>query len=274
MKNEQQVPAVSVVMPAYNAAAYIRQAIESILAQTLQDFELIILDDCSTDGTWSIVQAYAQREPRIVAVRNDKNLGIAGNRNKGVSLARGKFLAWQDADDISLPTRLEKQCRYLAQYPQVGIVGGFLQFFDERGFHGVRRYAAEDAELRKHIFRYSPVAQPAAMIRKQCLDEAGQYDLRYPPAEDIDMSFRIGQSYKFANLQEIVVQYRKHASSATFTRLRKIELSTMEIRRRFWHHPSYHPTFMDRIYNRLQYWSIFFIPSWLKIALFNYFRNS
>lgn len=268
-------PKVSVITPAYNAEKYISESVDSILNQTFNDFEIIVIDDCSTDKTWDIIQEYAVRDNRIVAVKNDENLGIAGNRNKGLGLARGKYIAWQDADDISLPTRIQKQFDFLESHPEVGIVGGFLQFFSDDGrSSGIRKYCENDADLRKKIFRYSPVAQPASMIRKQCLDEAGKYNLKYPPAEDIDMSFRIGMKYKFANLQEIVLKYREHPNSATFTRLKKIELSTMEIRKKYSRGFNYRPTLLDVIYNMLQFVSIFIVPPRVKIWLFDKIRNN
>lgn len=265
---------VSVITPAYNAEKYIGAAIDSILTQTFSEFEFIIIDDCSTDKTWDIICQYAAKDSRIIAVKNEKNLGIAGNRNKGVSLAQGKYIVWQDADDISLSIRVEKQYQFLETHPEVGIVGGFLHFFDEEKENGFRKYKADDLSLRKRIFRYSPVAQPASMIRKQCLEEVGEYNLAYPPAEDIDMSFRIGEKYQFANLQEVMIHYREHPNSATFTRLKKIEFSTLEIRRKYNEKGTYKMTSFDKIYNFLQFISVFFIPPKMKIRLFELFRNS
>lgn len=264
---------VSVITPAYNAERHIKEAIDSILLQTLSDFEFIILDDCSTDNTWEIIKQLSKKDNRIIAVKNENNLGIAGNRNKGISLAKGKYIAWQDADDISIVSRLEKQYQLMENNSDVGICGGFLQFFSDKGILGVRKYAPDDMTLRKKIFKYSPVAQPAAMIRKKCLDEAGEYNLKYPPAEDLDMSFRIGRKYKFANLQDIVLKYRENINSATFTKLRTIELNTLEIRKKYSTDLAYKMTLADRIYNFLQYISIYMIPSKLKIWLFDFIRN-
>ena len=112
------------------------------------------------------------------------------------------------------------------------------------------------------------------MIRKKCLEEVGEYNLAYPPAEDIDMSFRIGERYQFANLQEVIIQYREHPNSATFTRLKKIEFSTLEIRRKYNEKGTYTMTSFDKIYNFFQLISIFFIPPKMKIRLFEFFRNS
>lgn len=267
-------PQISVITPAYNAEKYIGETIESILNQSFTDFEFIIINDCSTDSTLEIVQKYADKDKRIKLFSNEKNLGIAGNRNKGVSLAAGKYIVWQDADDISVLDRLEKQFAFMESHPEVGICGGYLQFFSEAGETGVRKYATSDAELRKTIFRFSPVAQPAAIIRKSYLDEAGKYDLAWPPAEDLDMSFRIGSKHKFANLPQIIIKYREHGNSATFKKLKTIEVNTIKIRLKYSHGWGYHPTVMDYLYGFCQYISIFIIPPKLKIALFNLLRNS
>jgi glycosyltransferase involved in cell wall biosynthesis len=265
---------VSVVIPAFNAAAFVSEAIESILRQTYGDYEVIIVDDCSTDGTWDIIQTFARSDARIRAFRNERNLGIAGNRNKGVGLARGRYLVWQDADDISMPARLEHQRDFMQRHPDVGIVGGFIELFRGAEVLGVRRYPADDAALRRCIFRYSPISQPAAMVRVDALRDAGEYDLRYPTAEDIDMTFRIGERFTLANLQEVVVRYRENDQSATFTRLRKMELNTLEIRRKYSRSPHYRMTLADRLYNMLHFASVWIVPPRLKIQLFNLWRNS
>lgn len=265
---------VSVVIPAYNAALYLPEAIESILKQTFQDFEIIIIDDCSTDNTWEVIQEYAKRDARIRPFQNQQNLGIAGNRNKGVALATGKYLVWQDADDISLPTRVEKQFQFMESHPEIGIIGGYIELFRGQTKLGIRKYPPDDAALRQCIFRYSPIAQPAAMVRLEALHKAGEYNLKYPPAEDIDMTFRIGEHYNLANLQEIVVQYRESETSATFTRLKKMELSTLEIRRKHALSTAYKMSLGDRLYNALHFLSVWIVPPRVKIRLFNLWRNS
>jgi glycosyltransferase involved in cell wall biosynthesis len=265
---------VSVLTPAYNVEKYISETIESILSQSFQDFEFIILDDCSTDNTFKISTEYAKKDNRIKVFKNDKNLGIAGNRNKLLTLASGEYLAWQDSDDISLSDRLQKQVKVLDENIDVGIVGGGLQLFNESGDLSKRLFSITDAELRKSIFRYSPVAQPSAMIRKGVFDKVGNYDLKMPPAEDLDMSFRIGMYYKFANVPDVVVKYREHDKSATFTKLKVIETNTIAMRLIYANTKAYKMSFLDEVYNLCQYISIFLIPTKLKIWLFNLIRNN
>lgn len=265
---------MSVVIPAYNASVYLPDAVDSILKQTFQNYEMIIIDDHSSDDTWNVIQHFAGKDPRIRAYQNEENLGIAGNRNRGVALARGKYLVWQDADDISLPTRIESQYRFMESHPEVGILGGYIELFKGQVVLGVRKYPADDADLRRCIFRYSPIAQPAAMVRMEALRNVGEYNLKYPPAEDIDMTFRIGEHYNLANLQEIVVRYRESDTSATFTRLKKMELSTLQIRRKYARSPAYKITLGDQIYNILHFFSVWVVPPRVKIKLFNLWRNS
>lgn len=266
-------PKVSIITPAYNTERYVGDAIESILSQTFTDFEYIIIDDCSKDATWDIIQDYVKKDSRIIALRNEKNLGIAGNRNKGLREAKGKYVVWQDSDDISLPQRVEHQYQFMEVNPGMGIVGGYLQFFNEYGDTGIRKYKPDDVSLRRKIFRYSPVGQPGAMVRKKCFDEIGEFDLRYPPAEDLDISFRIGSKYTFANLQEVVIKYRENSNSATFTKLKTIELNTMIIRKKYSKGYGYTMSWVDKVYNFLQYLSIYIIPSRVKIWLFDLIRN-
>jgi glycosyltransferase involved in cell wall biosynthesis len=267
------LPLVSVLMPAFNAAKVIEDSIESILHQSFTHFELIILDDSSTDATWDIIQKY-KKDSRVILLKNKKNEYIAKSRNTLLSKAKGKYIAWQDADDISMPQRLAKQVSYLEENPKVGLIGGFLEFFSKNGVESIRKYEKNDRELRKRIFMYSPVAQPAAMIRKECFDEFGKYNEAYPPAEDIDMSFRIGQEYLFANLQEVVLLYRVTLTSATFSKLKKIELTTLKVRWKYRSSQAYKITFIDVIYNILQLLSVFCVPPIIKIRLFNNIRNS
>jgi glycosyltransferase involved in cell wall biosynthesis len=267
-------PKVSVLMPAYNAEKYIGEAIESILAQTFKDFELIIIDDCSMDKTWEIIQEYAKKDARIIPFKNESNLGIAGNRNKLIGLSKGKYIAWQDADDISMPNRLKHQYEFMETNKEVGICGGWLEFFNDKDQSGVRKYKEKDEDLRKNIFRFSPVAQGGALLRKSVLDEVGYYDLNYPLAEDLDMSFRIGKKYKFSNLQELVLKYRENVSGATFTKLKMMELKTISIRLKYADDIFYTMTTGDHFYSILQYVSVFILPTKFKIFLFNLFRNS
>lgn len=266
-------PAISVVMPAYNAEKFIGEAIESILNQTFKDFELVILNDASTDGTLDVINLYARRDSRTKVITNHQNLYIAGNRNKGIGLSQGKYIVWQDADDIAYKTRLEELFTFMESHPEVGICGSYLDIFDETGNTHIREYKIDDKELRSSIFRYSPVAQPSAIIRKECFDKVGLYNLDMPPAEDLEMSFRIGEHYKFGNIPKPLIKYRTHTSSATFKRLKTIEENTLKTRNQFRNSSAYNYTLSDSIYNTLQRLSFYLMPYKFRIYLFNFLRQ-
>jgi len=267
-------PKISVVTPVYNAGAYLKDAIESILYQTFTDFEFIIVDDASTDNSYKIIEEYSKKDKRIVMLRNEKNLGIAESRTKGTKYAKGKYIAVADADDISISTRLEKQHNYLEQHNDCGVVGGFIELFDsDTGkIIGVRKYYEDDTNLRKRLFLYCPVAQPVCMIRKEVFDNLGYYDPKYPPAEDLDLWFRIGMKYKFANIQEILLKYRVHKKSATISKIQKMEAMTLDIRKKYSDGYGYSMTLFDKVYY-LAIRMTYFVPYKIKIWIFNFIRN-
>jgi len=265
-------PLVSVIMPAYNAEKYIGEAIESILNQTFKDFEFIILDDCSTDKTWEIIQDYAKKDERIIAVRNEKNLNIALNRNKGVEMSKGKYIVWADADDISKPERIEKLVNYMESHPEVGICGSNFQSFSGNKLMDTREFFEEDNLLRKNIFKFSPVAQPTAIVRRECFNKVGKYNPSYPPAEDIDFSFRVGEFFKFGNIPEVLLMYREHPNSATYTRTRKQIASTLEVRSKYLKSDFYNPNLLDYIAYGTT-WIFQFLPSKFVISSFKLIRK-
>lgn len=267
------IPLVSVLMPAYNAEPFIDETIQSILRQTLVSFELVIVDDCSKDRTFEIAKTYAHMDSRIYVTRNHSNLGIAANRNKAVGLAKGKYIAWQDADDISLPLRLELQSAFLTSNPRVGIVGGTLELFSGNRVLGYRHYPQKDESIRRNIFYYSPITQPAAMIRAEVLHKIGGYDLALPPAEDLDMTFRIGESYQLANLAETLVRYRVSETSATAVTQRRMEINTLKIRFKYAKSSAYQIDFVGVVFNAFHLISLLLIPVGIKRWLFTKLRD-
>lgn len=259
-------------MPAYNAEKYISEAIESILNQTFKGFEFIIIDDCSTDKTWEIVQDFAKKDDRVVAFRNLENMNVSFTRNRGVKLSNGEYIVWADADDISLPERIETQLKFIDQNPDIGLCGSFIEFFGDGQTRSVRKYFQHDKELKDLIFRQNPIAQPACIMRKEILDRVNGYN-NFALSEDLDVFFRMGEVSKFGNVQKILVRYRVHESSLTNSRLKEMELSTLRIR---WHYAKskfYNYRVLDLLFNLLQYLSIYLLPAKMKIQLFNLIRN-
>lgn len=265
-------PKISVLMPAYNSEKYIGVAIESILNQTFSDFEFIIIDDCSKDKTWNIITTYAAKDDRIIPLRNEINMREAKTLNRGIGIARGKYIARIDNDDWSYPDRLKKQYNFMEEHSDVGISGGTINICDGNlQPKSQRKYALSDKQIRQKMFRYSPFCHPTVIIRRSILILTGLYNPDYYPPNDYELYFRIGLHSKFANLSDTLLKYRVLDNSITHTSTKRLEILTIAIRNKY--AKAYHMTFFDRLYNILQYLSIFIIPSWIKIRIFNFFRD-
>ena len=271
---ESSSPKISVLMPAYNAEKYIGEAIESILNQTYKEFELILIDDCSKDTTWKIIQKYAKKDKRIIPVRNTTNLKLSKTLNKGLTIAKGEYIARMDADDLSYPDRLGRQLSFMEKNPDVGIVGGVMEIIDEKGnYIGIRKYPLDDESIRKKIFFYSPFSHPLIMIRKSVLKKSKDYNTDFNPAEDYELYFRIGKFSKFANLPDLLLKYRIVSKSMTTGNTKNMELMTIKIRNIYKNENEYKIGMGEEVYNLLHYLSLYIIPSGFKIKLFNLLRN-
>lgn len=274
-RSKQTPPVISVLLSVYNADKYVSIAIEGILNQSFQDFELIIVDDCSSDASWDICQKYAQLDKRIRASRNNSNLGGGETLNIALDLAQGRYIAIQDNDDWSYPDRLANQLTFMEAHPDVGIVGGSMEIINENGtVVGKRTYNLIDEMIRNKIFRYSPFCHPLVMFRKSILDIVGYRNFDLAPADDYDLYFRIGKLSKFANLEEVLLKYRVVPTSLTNSRTKKMELATIKVRNIYLNDDCYNSVLLDKLYNYFHYISIFIIPSKLKMYLFNLLRNS
>ena len=204
-------PRVSVVMGAYNGERFLRPAIESILNQTYRNFELIVVDDCSTDGTIQILEEF--KEERMSVVRNQRNLGIAETLNNGIAVARGEYIALQDHDDISLPTRLECQVAFLDRNTQVGMVGSNCNIIDEAGTISPGwpvKY--DDVELKWAVLWRCPFFHTSVMVRRRDIQEVGGYssDPKYRFSEDYDLMSRVALRYSVANIPQTLGCWRMH----------------------------------------------------------------
>lgn len=212
------VPRVSVVMGAYNGERFLRPAIESILNQTFRDFELIVIDDCSTDNSPQILREFIDDRMRVI--RNECNLGIAGTTNKGIAAARGEYIALQDHDDLSWPTRFESQVAFLNSHPQVGMVGSSCNLIDETGSavpHWPVEY--ENENLRWALLWRCPFFHTSIMLRRSAVQEVGGYssDPKYRFAEDYEFMSRLALRHEVANIPELLACWRAHKASASNT---------------------------------------------------------
>jgi glycosyltransferase involved in cell wall biosynthesis len=260
--SKKDYPLVSVIMPAYNAEKYIGKAIESILQQTFVNFELIIIDDFSTDNTYDLITKYRKKDKRIIILRNGRNLKLSKTLNKGILYAKGKYIARMDADDWSYKYRLEKQYTFLEEHKDVGIVGGAMKIVNEKDhIIGLRTYHETDSAIRNNIFWYSPFCHPVIMIRKSILNRAGNYKDEYNPAEDYELYFRLGKYSRFANLHDVLLKYRVVGKSMTTGSTRNMEKQTIRIRQKYGGMKNYNQSFLQKIYNWLHLLSLYIIPS-------------
>lgn len=205
---------VSVIMPAYNAEKYIGKAIESILNQTFQDFELIIIDDGSTDNTANIILSY--HDERIRNIRNEQNLKLPKTLNKGIELAKGEYIARMDSDDISLPNRLERQVDFMDNRPQISICGTWVDTFgwkEETWGHPLK-----SSYIHAQMLFECCLFHPSVLFRKQdFINNNLWYDSNYDYAEDYELWSRAIQKLQFANLDVVLLKYRLHDQQSRST---------------------------------------------------------
>ena len=206
-------PKVSVLMSVCNGERYLREAIESILNQTFQDFECIIIDDGSADSTNEIIRTYS--DPRIRLVENQKNMGLTKSLNRGIDLCKGEYISRMDGDDISLPLRLEKQVDFMKKHHQTGVVGTRASEIDHEGKITIRKTAHNtyDREMKVQLMFGTCFLHPSVMIRKKILRETGlSYDKSFSTSQDYFLWWQLSLLTKFANLPECLLHYRKHSS--------------------------------------------------------------
>lgn len=225
----QKKPKVTVIMPAYNAEKYIALAIESILKQTFKDFEFIIINDCSTDKTKEIITKYQKKDNRIVLVNNETNLKIAKTLNKGIHLAKGKYIARMDADDWSYPYRLEKQVKHMDKNPNTVLLSGKMQICDgDMNIRKTSNFPINNNEILNAILQYNPLVSPAMMWRKQpSLDIQGFKENTI--TEDYMFVLDMSQKGELHNLDDVLIKYRVVDSSMTSTKMRGSHLSSINV---------------------------------------------
>ncbi len=195
-------------MPVYNAEKFLAEAIESVLNQTFHDFELLIINDGSTDGSREIIQSY--KDERVRLVDNETNLRLIATLNKGIELANGRYIARMDADDVCLPHRLEKQVALMDAHPEVGLCGSYLATIGLESDYEVG-FATGHDEIKFRLFFDTHFPHPAAIIRKSVLTQHHlHFEIEYIHAEDFEMWNRMAEVCKLAVIPEVLVMKRSH----------------------------------------------------------------
>lgn len=208
-------PLVSVVMPVRNGAKFLTAAIESILAQTVTDFELLVIDNGSTDDSVEIVRDIAERDARVVLVELGE-VGLVAALNEGLRRARGTFVARMDADDVAQPERLASQVDFLDAHPSVIVVGTGYRYVDSRGEPlATRRTETGTERVRAAMLFGNPIAHPSAMLVPSRAPSPLRYDDSFPDAEDFELWTRLVGSGGVDNVDRVLLDYRRHDASVT-----------------------------------------------------------
>lgn len=206
-------PLISVIMSTYNDELYIEESLQSILNQTLTDFELIIYDDCSSDHTVEKIRAF--HDPRIQLICNEENCGLTKNLNKGLRIARGKYIARMDGDDISELTRFEKQVAFFEEHPAVYLISCHAQNFGESDL--VNRIRGNSEVLRCRMLIRPVFAHPGFMMRRELTEEGFFYDETFRTAQDYEFAVRAAGTHEIGMVPEILLHYRVHKKQISNT---------------------------------------------------------
>jgi glycosyltransferase involved in cell wall biosynthesis len=213
-----RLPTISVVMPVYNSARYLREAVESILSQTFGDFEFLIFDDGSTDGSVALLREYARRDPRIRLIES-AHAGYVAHLIAGCAQARGEFIARMDSDDVSLPERFQLQVEHLRAHADCVLVGSRVMLIDPDG-RPIRQWASATTHEeidQAHLARGWPMVHPSVMIRRLAFEQVGGYQKKYETLEDVDLFLRLAEVGRICNLPQVLLKYRQHMQSVCHT---------------------------------------------------------
>jgi len=205
-------PIVSMVMPVYNRAEYLKKSIQSILNQTFKDFEFIIVNDGSADNSIDIIKSF--NDPRIKIFENDKNRGIVYSRNRGLSEAKGEFISMFDSDDIAVPNKLEIQLDFLKNNPDFAMVGSWVRWIDEHNnfLKNKWKLTAKPEKIPAIMLFRNYFVQSTVVIRKNAIPD-GKYSEGFDIVEDSKMWFDVALKHKVANIQKYLVYYRVHSGN-------------------------------------------------------------
>lgn len=267
-------PLISVLLPVYNASDYLSEALDSLISQTLSDFEIVAINDGSLDNSGQILSKYAKRDKRIKILTNPKNIGMAASLNRALPLAKGKYIARMDADDISLPDRFQKQITLLQSNPKLVAVGGQEEIIDQNGQVTAQKYFPINPQTcYQTLCNFMPIQPPLLMVRASVFKKI-RYDVKICKNDDINIYFKLLKFGQISNIDSLIFQYRQLGNSLTHNNAKAVFFMALKNRLNgiLKHH--YRPRFSRLILLFLQTIVAFILPSFLIIKIFEFIRYS
>lgn len=267
---------ISIIMPVYNAEAFLQDTLTSILGQTYQNWELIAVDDHSKDKSLEILKSFSKKDQRIRVLKNNKNLGIGRTINVALGKTQGDYIARQDADDISHPTRLEKQLSYFNSNSSVGVLGTFMR--EENLLDGSvaeRTVPTTHEGIRKAMFISQSIQNPSVMINKKKIP-AGElwFNGHISPVDELDFFFRLLNKTKFANIPEALVIYRRHGNNSSLKNIKRTFFLTFVTRLKAMLIYGYRPGVKEFFVHWAQTFTVLILPNSLLYSLFKHWKNN
>lgn len=207
------IPKITVLMPVYNGEKYLSEAIESILNQTLKNFEFLIIDDGSTDNSVKIIKSYSDQ--RIRLIHNEKNLGLITTLNRGINLATEEYIARMDCDDVSLPERLATQVKFMDNHKEIGVCGSWIKTIG-KNIDYKNKFFTKPEEIKTSLLFNTSLAHPSIIMRREMLLKYNlRYDINYPHAEDYELWSRSIKHFSLANIPKVLLLHRLHADAVS-----------------------------------------------------------
>lgn len=265
-------PLISVLMPVRNAGVFLAPAIESIINQTYSNWELICVDDGSNDGTSKLLRMYSKVDKRIKVYSNKSRKGIGYSLNKALSFAKGQYIARMDADDISLPQRLEIQLSFLQKNTNIVACGGQAEMINTEGItFAYKKFPTDPKELYKMIMRSIPLQHPILMTRAKIFKEY-RYREDIRTAEDVDMLFYLLSKGNISNVEDVIYKYRKSHKSNGYHSIKKTFFITFNSRFSAIFKYGYRPSLYGIAISLAQYAVVSILPNKMVMKLFEQMR--
>lgn len=276
MKSKKQKTLVSILMPVYNAEKYLSKALDSIISQSYSTWELIAVDDWSTDDSYQILQKFARKDSRIKTYRNGQHRGVSGAANLAISMTKSQYIVRMDADDIMHPQRIEKQLDFLRSSRDVVVVGTQCVLIDQDTQRvGEKRFPTSHSDIYRMIFRSIPIQQPSMMINRGLLPKDFVfYDNDKQTAEEVELLFKLSLYGKAANLPEYLHFYRLHEQNTSLKDPKKTFYLTFLTRMKAIKKHGAKLHFSDFLFNLMQLLVVVCLPKNFIYPLYSFWRNN